>query len=324
MGATAAARQPKLSPALAEFAREVREGLSQRQKQLPSKYFYDDLGSALFEAITYLPEYGLTRADERVIRQLAPGLPELVGQNAAIAELGCGSGKKTRHVLEAFAGWGRPIYMPIDVSAAALEVCRKELQDSAEVVGFQGQYLDGLRAVASRRPDDAPLLLLFLGSNLGNFDRASGDAFLREVRGCLKHGDALLLGTDLVKPADVLIPAYADPVGVTAAFNLNLLARVNRELEGEFNLAAFAHEARYDAGSHRVEMHIRSLEDQTVHIGLASFTAGFAAGETIWTEASHKFSYDELPEMAEAAGFEQTACWVDEEWPFAESLWLVR
>lgn len=306
------------------FAREVRAGLSRTdQKQLPSKYLYDDVGSSLFEAITRLPEYGLTRADERVIERAAREIHRHLPGSVAIVELGSGSGKKTRRLLEAVRNHRKPLYLPIDVSASAIEWCRQGLSDVADVEGFEDTYLAGLERAVGRRPDNHSLLVLFLGSNIGNFDRLSAGHLLHGIRSHLMPGDGLLIGTDLVKPAGQLLEAYDDPAGVTAAFNLNVLARINRELGADFDLRAFRHEVRYDEKVHRVEMHLRSLRDQTVTIAGAHFSCTFRKGETIWTETSNKYVPEELPEMAQRTGFRSIACWVDEEWPFAESLWMV-
>jgi L-histidine Nalpha-methyltransferase len=295
-----------------EFACEVRAGLSKPQKELPSKYLYDELGSALFDAITVLPEYGLTRADQRILDRCAGKIPR---EFPLLAEFGCGSGRKTRAVLEALSPRQ---YFPIDVSAAALDRCRRELRGLAGIEPVEASYLNGLDRIA-RNGD--PLLLLFLGSTIGNFDARCRNDFLRQVRARLCPGDALLIGFDLIKPAAVMLEAYDDPCGVTASCNLNLLGRIDRELGGDFDLRAFAHEARYDTREQRIEMHLRSLAAQMVTIREASFTCAFCSGETIWTESSHKFEAGEIPEIARAAGFEPEAQWIDREWPFAENLW---
>ncbi len=306
-----------------EFARDVREGLSHPcQKELPAKYLYDDLGSALFEAITHLPEYGVTRADERVIRRLAPELSKYLPGHCMIAELGSGNGKKTRFILDEFTGDGRPLYLPIDVSAGALVNCQRVLEEAARIIPIHHTYLNGLEEAAAYRPEGHALLLLFLGSNIGNFDRHGGEDFLRQVRERLEPGDAVLIGTDLEKPVERLLAAYDDPAGVTAAFNLNLLGHVNRVLDAGFDLRQFRHEARYNREFRRVEMHLRSLRGQRVAVPGADFECAFEEGETIWTEASHKYVAADLPEMAERTGFRGEASWVDEEWPFAESLWI--
>lgn len=295
-----------------EFAHDVCAGLRKQQKELPSKYLYDELGSALFEAITVLPEYGLTRADDRILRRHAAEIP---CGFPLIAEFGSGSGRKTRSVIEALAA---EEYFPIDVSAPSLERCCRELSNFANVTPIQAAYLEGLDQVPR---NGAPLLVLFLGSTIGNFDSRCRVDFLIQVRARLREGDALLVGCDLVKPLETMIEAYDDPSGVTAAFNLNLLGRINRELDGDFNLRAFAHEALYNVQERRIEMHLRSRADQTVTIAGAGFRCRFSAGETIWTESSHKFHAGEIPEMARQTGFLPEAQWIDEEWPFAENLW---
>lgn len=302
-----------------EFAREVREGLLKPgQKELPCRYFYDDVGSALFEAITLLPEYGLTRADARLIRAHAAEVAARLHPPLAVAELGSGSGTKTRLLLEALGG--RPVYTPIDVSAAALEKCAREVGHAARVVPFTGSYLDGLEEASARRSPRTRLLVLFVGSTIGNFDRREAEGFLGEVRARLRPGDALLLGADLEKPAAQLVAAYDDPAGVTAAFNLNLLARINRELGAGFDLRAFAHLARYNQEARRIEMHLFSRARQSVAVPAAGITVSLAACETILTESSYKFGADEIAAMGRRAGFLPEAQWLDEEWPFVETL----
>lgn len=298
---------------LTAFAADVRCGLTRTpQRELPSKYFYDDVGSALFEAITLLPEYGLTRADARLIEQHAAEIVHRMGPEFSVAELGSGSGVKTRRILEAAR---EPVrYFPIDVSRSALRACERELSPFADVEVMQATYLDGLREVASRRR--GRLLVLFLGSTIGNFERETAVMFLAQVHSLLERGDALLLGADLEKSADVMIAAYDDSVGVTAAFNRNLLARINRELDANFNIAAFAHEARWNGDARRIEMHLRATSEQ--HVSAAGIKFLMRAGETIWTESSHKFSADEIEDLA--PGFRSAAQWVDQEWPFVETL----
>ena len=305
-----------------EFAEDVRAGLTKPQKELLSKYLYDDVGSALFEVISVLPEYGLTRADERVLQRNAYEIVERLPMPVTVAELGSGSGKKTRWLLKALARRQPTAYCPIEISPTALAMCKRELGDidAINIVGFEREYLDGLAEVAEGRKRDQSLLVLFLGSTIGNFDRPAGLEFLRQIRGTLRAGDVLLLGTDLLKPIPQLLAAYADPLGVTAAFNLNLLGRINRELEADFVLEHFEHVALFNARARAVEMHLRSKRDQTVTIGAAGFSVMFVEGETIWTESSHKYSKDEVVQMATDTGFCCEAQWVDRDWPFAESL----
>ena len=318
---------PSLDPGPpSEFIRDVRRGLGDpRQKQLPCTYLYDEIGAALFEAITLLPEYGLTRADARLLENHSPELARRLPDSIVVAELGSGSGRKTRWVLEALAK-RRPLdYYPIDISHSSLVKCRGELGrlERVRVIELEQSYLDGLREVTGLRKRGQRLLLLFLGSTIGNFEQAEAREFLKAVRAHLAPGDALLLGTDLIKPVPQLLAAYNDPTGVSAAFNLNLLARINHELGGEFVLTNFEHEAIYNPARRRIEMYLRSKSRQRVRIREADMTITLKPGETIWTESSHKFIAGELARLAEKCGFVAERQWIDSEWPFAENLWRV-
>jgi len=308
-----------------QFADDVRAGLGRvGQKELPSKYLYDALGSALFDAITLLPEYGLTRADERLLQRHARDIAKYIPDRTMVSELGSGSGRKTRSILDALRMRGPLSYYPIEISSAALASCEMELRDieSISIVGVESEYLAGLAEVAGRRDADVHLFVLFLGSTIGNFDAGADARFLREVRQTLRAGDSLLLGTDLIKPCDQLIDAYNDPRGVTAAFNLNLLGRINGELHADFNLRAFEHHARFNETTQSIEMHLRSRRGQSVRIQDCDLTVEFAAGETIWTESSHKYTPQGVAELADISGFAMVAQWVDEKWPFANSLFV--
>ena len=190
------------------------------------------------------------------------------------------------------------------------------------LVGFESAYLEGLHKVAARRRESECLLVLFLGSTIGNFDRSAGDQFLREVRAILQQGDALLLATDLEKPVPVIELAYDDPAGVTAAFNKNILARINRELDADFDLSQFQHVARYDETERRVEMHLRSTAFQRITIRKAGFRFYLQEGETIWTESSHKYNPEEVIQMGQRTGFRCDGQWIDSEWPLAQSLFF--
>lgn len=310
---------------LQDFAQDVRNGLTKPgQKELPSKYLYDEVGSALFDVITLVPEYGLTRAGERLLCRHAGSIIERLSPPVIVAELGSGTGRKTRWILEALARREPVTYYPIDVSAAALAICEQNLGvlEDVSIVGMEATYLEGLRRVSRERRFDQRLLVLFLGSSIGNFDRPFGERFLREVRSCLNPGDALLLATDLQESVEKLRRAYDDDAGVTAAFNRNILARINRELGGNFDVKSFAHEARYNADQHRMEMHLRSTRPQTVTITAAELECPFDEGETIWTECSHKYRVQDLPSLAHRSGFRSEGQWVDAEWPFAQNLWL--
>lgn len=303
------------------FAQDVRAGLGRSgQKTLPCDYLYDQIGSALFEAITFLPEYGLTRADARLIEQYASAVIERLPGKLLVAELGSGSGNKTYAILDRLRARQAVTYYPIDISRGALTACAQCLGPLGTVIPLEASYLEGLRAVEARRARGESLLVLFLGSTIGNFEPDSALNFLYRVRQCLKPGDALLLGTDLVKPVEQLLVAYDDPAGVTAAFNLNLLARMNRELDADFDVRQFAHLACYRAQEQRIEMHLRSRIAQTVQIRAADLTVEFTPDETICTEASHKFRPEQISPLARAAGFRLVEQWIDCEWPFAENL----
>ena len=308
---------------LSPFALDVAEGLaSDGQKRIPPRYFYDDLGSVLFEAITLLPEYGLTRAGERLLKSHAGDILATIGSVSAIAELGSGSGSKTRHILKAALRLeNRLIYHPIDVSAGALAVCERQNSDLATVAPIRGDWMDGLAEIARARVSDLPLLLLFLGSSIGNLSRPEIPVFLQKVRTHLRSGDFFLVGVDLVKEVNRMLAAYDDPTGVTSAFNLNLLSRMNRELDANFDLRSFAHEVHWNEDERRIEMHLRSRRDQSIRIAALDSEFYFRNGETIWTESSHKFAENELSSLASENGFFPASIWIDREWPFAEALW---
>lgn len=308
---------------VSEFAAQVRDGLSCREgKVLSPRFLYDDLGSSLFEAITLLPQYGLTRADERILSAGAGEIADACGPLAGVAELGSGSGKKTIHILRAALRLNPNLtYYPIDVSAAALGACEREIGALCRVQSTCADWTEGLLQIADRRTGRLPVLLMFLGSSIGNLDRAAIPGFLSSVRSQMRSGDFFLLGADLEKPVDRMLEAYDDPTGVTAAFNLNLLGRINRELGGDFDLRSFQHQAHWNQEARRIEMHLVSLADQQVTVQAVNSTFAFSKGESIWTESSHKFSPDELQILGRQSQFLPISAWIDEEWPLAELLW---
>ena len=317
-----ATRAPAIDETSA-FAADVRNGLTKPgQKELASKYLYDEVGSKLFEVISLLPEYGLTRADERLLQRSAREIVNRLTGDTVVAELGSGNGRKTRSILEAFCRRCYTSYFPIEISPTALATCRRDLADidSISIVGFERDYLDGLLEVAATRRAGQRILVLFLGSTIGNFDHPADVTFLREIRNVLNSEDALLLGTDLEKPVDSMIHAYDDSLGVTAAFNLNLLARVNAELDADFRLDHFEHVACFNSETRSIEMHLRSTRVQRVTVARAGFSVTLSEGETIWTETSHKYSLAEVDALAQGTGFRRENQWVDAEWPFAETL----
>jgi L-histidine Nalpha-methyltransferase len=315
--------QPVGNPiSLHEFAEDVRQGLSRSgQKELFSKYLYDDVGSSLFDVITVLPEYGLCRADARLLRKHSRSLAALADHPSMVIELGSGSGSKTRWILSEMAARQPITYCPIDISESALHRCCLELStiDSVEIVPIAQSYLEGLQQALRMRPANTSVLILFLGSTIGNFDPGRAVGFLRSVRQELQPGDVLYLSTDLEKDTERMLAAYDDPIGATAAFNLNLLARINRDLGGTFVLSRFQHQARYNESERRIEMHLQSAIDQTVHIG-SDLVVRLKQGETIWTESSYKFRCEDVRALAHSSGFDCEAQWIDEEWPFAQSV----
>jgi L-histidine N-alpha-methyltransferase len=315
-------RPPGNPISTSEFEADVRAGLTKPgQKELYSKYFYDDLGTSLFDAITLLPEYGLTRADLRLLRQHARELPERGGNVSVIVELGSGSGEKAREVLPHFVRNQSITYCPIDLSVAALSRCQRDLDDiqNLSVVPIEDSYAGGLASASRLRKPGTAMAVLFLGSSIGNFEPPVALDFLKMLRGNFRPGDMFLLSTDLVKPLGQMLPAYDDPLGLTGAFNLNLLARINRELGANFDLRKFQHEVRYDELEQRIEMHLRSTVDQSVSIN-GNFNVSLKQGETIWTESSYKFRPEQVRSLSESAGFACEVQWMDTSWPFAQTL----
>ncbi len=296
------------------FASDVRTGLARRPRSLPPKYFYDDLGSSLFEAITRLPWYPISRAESRLLLRRAPSLAAKLASPVRVVELGSGSGAKGALVVRALVASGLDVsYHAIDLSEAALAATRVRLGEipAVRVVTHRLSYEAGLAAAARRRPAGGSLLLLFLGSNIGNFDPPAAGALLGTIRRRLRPGDRLLLGADLVKPEKDLLLAYDDPLGVTAAFNRNVLLRMNRELLADFDPAGFSHLALFNRRESRIEMHLVSRRAQKVRIPKASLTIRLAKGERIFTESSYKYSRKSLARQVEPAGFAREDAWSD-------------
>lgn len=309
---------------LPTFSEDVRRGLTSQPKVLYPKYLYDELGSRLFEAITALPEYYLTRAEAEILNTRAGEIAAALGGPVWVTELGSGDGQKTKLLIEALlARQGKLEYVPVDISESAVETSSRSLLFSypdLRITAYIGDYHASLRRIREERKGPGRTLVLFLGSTIGNLDPEERLALVRDVRNLLNPGEGFLLGTDLKKPESVLLPAYDDALGVTAAFNLNLLARINRELGGNFDLAAFRHQARYNQQEGRVEMHLESRRDQRVAIRAAGLEVSLAAGETIHTESSYKFSLDQVAALAAETGFELRRTWMDSGGRFASNL----
>ena len=304
---------PKITTARSRFAVDVAYYLSQTPRQLPSHHLYDELGSELFEAICRLPWYGITRAEQRLLERRASDIVSRVAPVSTIIELGPGSGLKLATLLAARPA-GTMIVHLVDVSAAALEAAGRALASDIDlvVVPHEATYEAGLSEIAGSRRASGRSLTLFLGSNIGNFDPPGAAAFLGTMRAAMSTGDSLLLGADLVKPEAELLLAYDDPLGVTAAFNKNLLVRANNELDADFDLAGFSHRAVWNADASRIEMHLVSQRRQRVRVPASDLDITFESGDTIWTESSYKYRADQIVTMVERAGFISTSQWSDD------------
>ena len=302
------------------FADDVGYYLRLEPRQLPSRYFYDALGSALFEAICHLPWYPITRAERRLLEARASDIVRHLPSLSTLVELGPGSGEKLAMLVRAARSTPSLTVHLVDVSAAALDLATRTLSeyDGVTVVPHQASYELGLEALSLDQPGRT--LALFLGSNIGNFDPPGADEFLRTIRRALAPGDALLIGADLLKAERDLLLAYDDPLGVTAAFNRNLLVRVNRELDADFDLDAFGHRALWNSAESRVEMHLVSTRAQRVRVAASGLDITLEAGEAIWTESSYKYRAAEIVAMLARAGFRAIDQWIDEADGFALTL----
>ena len=307
------------STLVSAFAEDVRHYLQLSPRQLPSMYLYDALGSALFDAICELPWYAITRAEMRLLechrRDIFARLPELT----RLVELGPGDGRKLKTLVE---GTSEPLIAHlVDVSAGALGRAAHTLSDALNlsVVTHQAPFEDGLDAIMRAESGDRTLVL-FLGSNIGNFDQRGSAALLSRIAASLAPGDAFLIGADLVKPERELQHAYDDPLGVSAAFNLNVLLRINRELGGNFDLRAFRHRAVWNAASSRMDMFLVSTREQRVHIGGVDLEFELRKDEAIWTESSYKYTPEGFITQLRNSGFESMAQWIDRDAGFALTL----
>jgi len=309
MNTLAKLRLHDLAPPQDDFLAAVLNGLGRARKTLPCKFFYDEAGSALFDAICDTPEYYPTRTEFGILTAAAGEIADLAGRGGVLVEYGSGSSRKTRLLLDALAP---AVYMPIDISREhMLAACHTLSQDypAMHLMAVCADYTRPLRLPAVARGGQQRLAF-FPGSSIGNFAPLEALRFLKNVAQQLALDDGLLVGVDLKKDSAILNAAYNDAAGVTAAFNLNLLARCNAELGADFDLGTFAHQAFYNAAVGRIEMHLESTREQRVRIGGQDFT--FAAGETIHTENSYKYAADEFGLLATQAGFEPQRCWTDE------------
>jgi len=293
----------------------VRAGLAAQPKRLPPWLFYDHAGSRLFSQITELPEYYLTRTERSILAEHAGAMIAQAAQGAwlRIAELGAGSADKTRLLLAAaIARQGTVLYEPVDVSSSALDAAQKRIEREIPGVRVAQRVLDYTHGLDLDPPQAGERrLVLYIGSSVGNFDPAEAKQLLKGVRAGLFAGDSLLLGVDLVKEDSLLLAAYNDAAGITAAFNLNLLDRLNRELGGDFNPDAFVHRALWNQAESRIEMHLVSRISQRVRFARLHWAVDFAAGETIHTENSYKYRPGQAEELLTKAGFEPATTWTD-------------
>ncbi len=308
----------------AGLAEDVRRGLTKEPKRFLPKYFYDQLGSQLFEAICLLPEYYLTRAENEILDQYADEIVSSLDGNTTLLEMGSGSASKTRLIIEALLR-KQPelLFIPVDISASALDSSSRILLQSypqLSIEAYAADYFAGLAEL--RKKPRARTLALFLGSNISNFDPDEALKFLRALRQVLRAGDALLLGADLKKEKSILEAAYNDALGVTAAFNLNVLARINRELGGNFDLRAFQHHAFYNEVLGRVEIYIESTRAQTVCISELEMEVQFGTGEQIHTENSYKYDLSDIAKLAAETGFTRARTWLDQKQQFSSNLLL--
>ena len=307
------------------IAEDVRRGLTAPAKSLPPHLFYDEEGSSLYEQITELEEYYLTRTERAILARHAPGMVALAAngreQPLSVIELGAGSADKTRLILSALvATQKRAVYLPVDVSPSALEAARARIEaeiPGIEVRPFVGRHEEASEAISRLGPRR---LVLFIGSSIGNFEDDAAVRLLRAVRRGLGPGDALLLGTDMKKSPKRLLPAYDDARGVTARFNKNLLARINRELGGRFELERFQHVALWNEAASRVEMHLESRVDQSVRIDALGLEVSFRRGERIHTESSIKYETPRVDALLRRAGFERQQSFSDDARAFSVHL----
>ena len=294
----------------------VRAGLNCHPRSLPPWLFYDEAGSRLFDQITQLPEYYLTRTERAIFASHAPAILAQAARGARlrIAELGAGSADKTRLILAAASlQQGSVLYEPVDVSASALTLAAARITREMPAIVVAPRVMDYTLHLALDPPAlDEHWLVLYIGSSIGNFEPDAALCLLTQIRTALKPGDALLLGVDMVKDIPTLLAAYNDAAGVTAAFNRNVLVRLNRELDADFRIEAFAHRALWNATESRIEMHLESLNRQSVHLGALDLTLHFAPGERIHTENSYKYRPGQAEALLTAAGFCPEAAWTDD------------
>ena len=310
-----------------EFLNDVKRGLSRTPRSLSSRYFYDEAGSLLFEKIMDLPEYYLTNAEHEILLDNRKQIAELMGDAPFnLVELGAGDGRKTKLLLEYFQENNIPFrYVPIDISEGAMRTLQQRVESccpSVKMIGLVGEYFQGLNWMEKHIGGKS--LVLFLGSNVGNFNRQNAIKFLGRLHQVLSSDDYVFIGFDLKKQVQRLNAAYNDAAGITARFNLNLLQRINRDLGGEFNLEKWRFYAGYNPTSGAIESHLLSTEHQEVRIAACNQTYEFDAWEAIHTEYSFKYSTAEINQLANESGFVQHDIYLDKNQDFADAIWKVE
>jgi L-histidine N-alpha-methyltransferase len=307
-----------------DFAHDVRTGLTAAHKWLPPRWFYDELGSSLFDTICFLPEYYVMRAEAEVLTTYQAEIAAALGTHVRLVELGSGAARKTRILFDALTPKQPDLeYVPVDVDASMLERAGRDLlreYEALRIIAVRSDFARPSVPLSLLPRTRARTVILFLGSTIGNLNPAEATAMLRDLRASLSKGDALLLGADLRKSRDVLEPAYDDPLGVTAAFNLNVLGRINRELGGTFDLQSFRHLAFYDEEHGRIEMHLVSRRAQRVRIEALELELSFEEEERIHTESSYKHDAATLASLAASSQFAIAHTWTDARRWFADAL----
>ena len=313
--------KPHASKIEKTFAEEISSSLNRDSKFISPKFFYDKRGSVLFEKICTLPEYYPTRTEIGILKNLQAELPSFIDESFRLVELGSGASVKTRLLLDVFAQIQKTTeYFPIDISEILTESSEHLLRDYANlrITGIIDTYEGGLEFL--KNYDERKNLILFLGSSFGNFSPSAGKNFLGKINSTMKSGDLFLIGLDLVKDSHILESAYNDAQGVTAEFNLNVLSRINDELDADFNLNNFSHHSIYNSGDQRIEMYLKSLVKQSVIISKSNLLLNLEKNELIHTEHSHKYTVEQIRTLLESTGFKINHMWLDDENYFSLTL----
>ncbi|AFS82479.1 L-histidine N(alpha)-methyltransferase [Candidatus Nitrosopumilus sediminis] len=303
------------------FAEEISFSLNRKSKFISPKFFYDKKGSDLFETICTLPEYYPTRTEIQILKNLQNDLPSFIDESFRLVELGSGASVKTRLILDVFTKLqSNTEYFPIDISEILTESSEQLLQDynSLHITGIIDTYEGGLEFL--KNYDDKKNLILFLGSSFGNFSPVNGKNFLEKINSTMKSGDLFLIGLDLVKDSKILESAYNDSQGITAKFNLNVLSRINDELDADFDLNNFSHHSIYNKEDQRIEMYLKSLVNQSVIISKSNLSLNLEKNELIHTEYSHKYTLDQIKILLESVGFKIEHVWLDDQTHFSLTL----